>query len=78
MQLLMIENEQIAANVKQRLNEAYRILEESIWDVNKGCSAEEAEAYRLTISKIFSVIVFDLMEPLYQRHPQLKPEDWQD
>lgn len=32
----------------------------------------------MTVSKIFSVIVFDLMEPLYQEHPGLKPEDWED
>jgi hypothetical protein len=74
----MIENKQTAITVKEKLNEAYRMLEESIWAVNEGCNAEEAKAYRTTISKMFSVIVFELLEPLYEQHPQLKPEGWQD
>jgi len=74
----MIENEAVAASVNQRLQDSYRILEESILDVNRLCSAEEAQAYRQKVSKAFSVLVFDLMEPLYKKHPQLKPPRWDD
>jgi hypothetical protein len=73
---MMIEKDDIAVGVKKALQDAYRILEDSIWLVNNNCSAAEADVYRQKIGTIFGSIVFDLMEPLYERHPELKPADW--
>jgi len=72
----MIENEDVAASVNNKLHSCYRLLEESIWEVNKHCSQEQAKAYRQKITNIFSTLVFELMEPLYEVHPKLKPPDW--
>jgi hypothetical protein len=72
----MIENDDVAATVSKKLHDCYRLLEESIWEVNKHCSEEQAKAYRQKITGLFSVLVFELMEPLYEAHPKLKPSDW--
>jgi hypothetical protein len=72
----MIENEDVAANVNEKLLSCYRLLEESIWEVNKHCSEEQAKAYRQKITTLFSILAFELMEPLYEAHPKLKPSDW--
>jgi hypothetical protein len=74
----MIENEKIAAEVSESLRKVYRMLEDSIWRVNEHCSAGEATEYRQRVGKIFYTIVFDLLEPLYNQHPTLKPEGWTD
>jgi len=72
----MIENKNVASDVNQSLQSVYRVLEDSIRQVNEHCSAGEAEDYRQRIGKIFYTMIFDLWEPLYKQHPELKPEDW--
>jgi len=74
----MFENEDVAAIVNLKLNDVYRVLEGTIGNVNEGCSAEEAVAYREVVSKLFAILVFEMMEPLYRKHPELKPADWDD
>jgi hypothetical protein len=53
-------------------------LGESILRVNTGCSESEASLYREKICDIFYIIVFGILEPLYDKHPQLKPPNWDD
>ena len=74
----MIENGKLAASVNQKLRSCYQLLEESISEVNQQCDEEQAKAYRQKIGDIFTILVFDLMEPLYDTHPELKPTDWED
>lgn len=74
----MVEDKDLAASINQKLRSCYQILEESILEVNKQCNEEQAKAYRQKIGSIFSILVFDLMEPLYQAHPELKPPDWEE
>lgn len=74
----MIENKDLAASVNSKLRNCYQLLEESILEVNRGCNEEQAKAYRQRIGSLFSILVFDLMEPLYKAHPELKPSDWED
>ncbi len=72
----MIENAKLAADVSQLLQKTFDSLGESILRVNAGCSEAEASSYREKIGDIFYVIVFGILEPLYEKHPQLKPPDW--
>jgi hypothetical protein len=74
----MFEDKNLAASVDNKLRSCYQLLEESIWEVNKQCNEEQAKAYRQKIGGIFSIIVFELMGPLYEAHPELKPPDWED
>ena len=72
----MISNSEVAAAVAERLKESYRLLDESAFEVRKKCPEQEAHAYVQAVGKACAEIIFGLMEPLYQRHPNLAPEDW--
>jgi hypothetical protein len=74
----MIESKDVAASVNSKLRNCYQLLEESIVEVNRTCDEEQAKSYRQKIGSLFTILVFDLMEPLYQAHPELKPSDWED
>lgn len=75
-QFLMIEREEIAADISQLLHRTFDSLGESIVRVNAGCSEAESSLYREKIGDIFYIIAFGILEPLYEKHPQLKPPDW--
>jgi hypothetical protein len=77
-QLLMIEDKEVANNINGKLRSCYHLLEESICEVNERCGEEQAKAYRQKVGDIFSIIVFGLLEPLYEAHPELKPSGWND
>jgi hypothetical protein len=72
----VIRDRDIAADVNKVLQQTFQTLGESIVDVNRRCSEEDAAEYREKISDIFYIIVFKILEPLYEQHPQLKPADW--
>jgi hypothetical protein len=74
----MIKNEEVAASVSLVLQDAFNRLGESMLHVNKTCSEDEAAVYRQKIGDLFYILVFGLLEPLYEEHPQLKPPDWDD
>jgi hypothetical protein len=74
----MIEKEDVASDVSRTLQDVYRILAESVWHVNEQCNATEAQNYRQKVGKVFYSLIFDLMEPLYKKHPELKPPEWDD
>ncbi|ADV82718.1 hypothetical protein [Terriglobus saanensis] len=72
----MIENAELAADVSRTLQTTFEALGDSIVSVNAGCGEAEASLYREKIGDIFYIIVFGILEPLYEKHPQLKPQDW--
>ena len=73
---MVIKDADVAGSVSEVLTKTFNALGESIIDVNKRCSEEEAAAYRDKIGDIFYIITFKLLEPLYEQHPHLKPADW--
>lgn len=46
--------------------------------VNSEATEAEAALYREKVGDIFYVIVFGILEPLYETHPELKPAGWDD
>jgi hypothetical protein len=73
----MIKNAEIAAEVSRVLQNTFNVLGESMRQVSNACSEDETAIYRKKIGDIFYIIVFGLLEPLYEDHPQLKPSDWE-
>ena len=74
----MIESAELAADISQLLRRTFDSLGDSILRVNAGCSEAAASLYREKIGDIFYIIVFGILEPLYGKHPQVKPPDWDD
>ena len=74
----MIENPVVAKQVSDLMMDMFTRLSESCEAVKGQCSTEEYAAYIKGTSKIAGGIVFGVMEPLYARHPALKPSNWDE
>ena len=69
----MIDNPSTAKQVSDIITVMFRQLCDSCELVRETCTPEEHAAYLKSTSRLASSIVFDVMEPLYERHPNLKP-----
>jgi hypothetical protein len=74
----MISDAAIAKQVSELMLEIYCQLGESVQIVERSCSPEEYAAYNKAVGKVVARIVFDVVEPLYEKHPNLKPPGWDE
>ncbi len=74
----MISDASIAKRVSELMYDFQLKLQESLEIVKLACPPEEHAAYKTAIGKVVSRIVFDVLEPLYDRNPTLKPPQWDD
>ena len=74
----MIKDKQIAAEIYELMQTHYQQLNESVIKVMEQCSEEEFKAYRLAVGHILGEEFFQVIEPLYKEHPELKPEGWDE
>ena len=51
-------------------------MRDSIDTVKKTSSPEEALKYTKAVGLVAFRIVYDVLEPLYAQHPELKPPKW--
>ena len=74
----MISDAAIAKQVSELMYDFQLKLQESLEKVKVVCPPEEHAAYKKAIGKVVSRIVFDVLEPLYDQNPTLKPTQWDD
>jgi len=74
----MISNAVIAKQVSDLARDFELKLQESLERVKEVCPPEEYAAYKKATGRVVSRIVFDLLEPLYDRNPTLKPPQWNE
>jgi hypothetical protein len=74
----MILDADIAKQISELMVEIYRQLGESVKTVGRSCSPEEYAAYNKAVGKVVARIVFDVLEPLYEKHSSLRPPGWED
>jgi hypothetical protein len=58
---------ELMLDISERLNQ-------SVLAVQGAGSAEELAVYRHAVGRIMGEILLEVLNPLYARHPQLKPE----
>src|SRR5262245_6157568 len=58
---------QLLLDVSGELNESVRVAKD-------GCSPEEFLSYRGKVAEILTFILFEILNPLFREHPELKPE----
>jgi len=75
---LVISDIHTAQQINELMLDIYRRLEVSLEMVKEHCSSEEHAAYKKAIGKIVARIVFDVIEPLYEQVPGLKPPNWDE
>jgi hypothetical protein len=72
----MLSNVVTARRVGELMLDIFRRVDESVGMVKETCSEEEAAAYAKAIGYIAGAVVMDVLEPLYDKNPKLKPANW--
>lgn len=49
-------------------------LDESVAMVEKSCPTEEFNQYRRAVGKVLGGVLLEVLNPLYEKHPALRPE----
>lgn len=69
----MIQDKAIASQISTLMLEYGAKLNASASEVQTKVSEEEFHAYRRAIGRIMGVMLLDIMNPIYEKHPELKP-----
>lgn len=68
----MVKKE-IASKISGLMLEYSGKLDESIRLVMDNCTQEEFQQYRDSVSQLMTIMLLDIMNPIYARHADLKP-----
>lgn len=68
---------EIALKVSQRMSEILKQLDESVAFVSENCSDVEFHQFRAGIGRVMGSLVLDVMNPLYETNPEVKPESYE-
>jgi len=69
----MIDSEEVAKEISKLMLEYGARLDASVALVKERCTDEELRAYRRAVGKVMGEMLLEIMNPLYARHPDLKP-----
>jgi hypothetical protein len=72
---LLIDNPETAKYVSELLLGINGQLDESVAKVEHGCSSDEFKTYRRCVGRLINSVFEGILEPIYVRHPKLKPPD---
>jgi hypothetical protein len=71
----MIQNEEIAREISDLMLQYGRLLNASVARVQEHCTADELKLYRSAVAKVMGNMLLEVMNPIYARHPALKPKE---
>ncbi len=71
----MIENPDVARQVTELMLGINDRLEQSVIIVRGNCSPEEATTFGMAVGKSINLIFERILDPIYLKHPTLKPSD---
>ena len=71
----MIQDKQTARAALQQIENAHKLLADSLRLVKTNCTEDEYKAYRAGMSQVLGQLFFLVMEPIYRQHPSLAPSD---
>ena len=72
----MIEDPNVARQIAEILQDCTARLDKSVAVVKDGCGPEELKIYRMAVGKVMGEILLEVINPLYAKHPSLKPPGW--
>ena len=72
----MIRNPDTAKQISDLMHDVFHRLDQSTQLVKSTCSAEDFAVYNKSVSRVLGAVVMDVMEPLYEDNPTLKPHNW--
>jgi hypothetical protein len=68
----------IARQLSNELNDIVGRLDESVRLAMDRCPEPEFTAYRSAIGRVMGMLVLDVLNPLYAKNPEAKPEGYDD
>jgi hypothetical protein len=71
--VLVIENEEVARQISDLMVEFGGRLDASVALVRDRGTPEELQIYRRAVGNVMADMLLEIMNPLYARHPGLKP-----
>jgi hypothetical protein len=71
----VIDNEEIARQISELMLDCGARLDESVALVQNECTPEELHTYRRAVGKIMGEVLLEVLNPLYAKHPTLKPPE---
>jgi hypothetical protein len=74
----MISETGVARQIAEVMLDAFNRIEDSCVMVARFSPEQEAAAYRHAADRVILPIVLDILEPLFNSHPELKPPHWDD
>ncbi len=67
-------NKQVASEIINLMVEFGSKLNHSITDIQDNCTEEEFNNYRKAVGKLMGNMLLDVMNPIFDEHPELKPD----
>lgn len=74
----MISDVQTATKIKELLLSISHQLEGSLEEVKRTCTADESRDYQTAVGRVIGKMLFEIIEPLYEKNPSLKPDGWDE
>ena len=71
----MFEDKTVARDVSELMLEIGKKLDASLAQVQKSGGVAEFERYREVVGQVMGEILLEVMNPIYSRHPELKPSE---
>jgi hypothetical protein len=71
----VINDKVLASKVSSLMLETSAKVNDSILTVKETCTSQEFDAYRAGCAKVLGYILIEILNPLYQAHPDLKPKN---
>jgi hypothetical protein len=71
----MIESKEVATKISELMLNIGKELNESVFLVQEQCSESEFFNYRRQVGIIMGNILLDVLNPLYEKHADLKPRE---
>jgi hypothetical protein len=72
----VISDSSTAEKISELMLAFSKKLEDSAELVHSTCSMDEWKAYKKAAAGIYFEMFVSVLEPLYKKHPSLKPPDW--
>jgi hypothetical protein len=70
----MVDDEKIARQISELMLDCGARLDDSVALVQSKCTPEELRVYRRAVGKVMGEILLEVLNPLYAKHPSLKPQ----
>ena len=76
--MIVINDKDRAKEISAALTEAFDSIGRSLVLARAACDESQLKDYNQHVGDLFYTITFKLLEPIYQQHPELRPDDWDD